>query len=406
MNTDDKPLLIDAIVAEAEGIKALRHRLHAHPELGYEEFHTADLVAECLQAWGIPVHRGLGKTGVVGVLRAGQSSRAIGLRADMDALPIQEQNRFAHASTIAGKMHACGHDGHVAMLLAAAQYLVTHARFDGSVYLIFQPAEEGGAGADAMIQEGLFDQFPMQAVFGLHNWPGIPAGQFAIAPGPVMAAFRTFRIQVCGRGGHAALPHRSLDPIPVAAQIVGALQTIVSRNIDPLDAAVVSVTTIHAGQATNVIADSCEMTGTVRAFSNEVMALVEARIRELVQYLCAAHGMEAEFEFYPGYPPTVNHPQQAALARGVMVSIVGEDEVLPQRPTMGAEDFAFMLQHVPGCYAFIGSGTGVHRSEGHGPGPCELHNASYDFNDEVLSLGATYWVRLVEACLPCMAVNP
>lgn len=394
------PKLIPEIVANYDEFRRLRHDLHAHPELAFEEQRTSDVVAEKLSQWQIPFHRGLGKTGVVGMLKAGQSPRAIGLRADMDALPIQEQNRFAHTSQHPGKMHACGHDGHTAMLLAAAQHLAAQRNFDGTVYLIFQPAEEGAGGADEMIKDGLFELFPMQQVFGMHNWPGMGVGQIAASEGPVMAAFSNFRIVVRGKGCHAAMPHLGLDPLPVAAHIVTALQTIVSRSLNPLDTAVVSVTTIHGGQAYNVIADDCELTGTVRAFSAEVMAMIESRMRELVNHICQAHGLGGEMEIRPGYPVTVNHPQPVAVARQVIAELVGGNNLLNQQASMGAEDFAYMLQQVPGCYCHIGNGSGVHRAIDHGAGPCELHNASYDFNDELLALGASYWVRLVGACLP------
>lgn len=398
--TETFPKLIPEIIANTDDFRQIRYDLHAHPELAFEEHRTADVVAAKLQQWQIPIHRGLGRTGVVGIVKAGQSDRAIGLRADMDALPIQEQNQFAHASKRSGKMHACGHDGHTAMLLAAAHYLASHRNFDGTVYLIFQPAEEGAGGADAMIKDGLFDLFPMQQVFGMHNWPGVAVGQIAVSEGPVMAAFSNFRILVCGKGSHAAMPHLGLDPLPVAAQIVTALQSIVSRSINPLDTAVVSVTTIHGGQAHNVIADGCEMTGTVRTFSAEVMTMIERRMRDLVEHICLAHGMGYELEFHPGFPVTVNHRQPVAIARQVISALVGESNLLNQQPSMGAEDFAYMLQQVPGCYCHIGNGDNDHRVNGHGAGPCELHNASYDFNDDLLAIGASYWVRLVEACLP------
>jgi len=374
----------------------LRRDLHAHPELCFQEQRTADIVAAKLAEWGIEVHRGLGQTGVVGIIQSGTSERAMGLRADMDALPMTEANTFAHASTYPGKMHACGHDGHTAMLLAAAQYLATHRDFDGTVYLIFQPAEEGGGGAREMIKDGLFDKFPMQAVFGLHNWPGMALGQMAASPGPVMASSNEFRITIRGKGGHAAMPHNALDPVPVACQLVQAFQSIVSRNVKPIDAAVISVTMIHTGEATNVIPNRCELQGTVRTFSSEVLDLIEQRMRVMTEHTCAASGLSADFEFKRNYPPTTNSAHEAEFCRQVMTSIVGADRVLAQEPTMGAEDFSFMLQAKPGCYAFIGNGDGDHRSLGHGGGPCMLHNPSYDFNDALLPLGATYWVRLVE----------
>ncbi|MCQ8105297.1 M20 family metallopeptidase [Methylomonas sp. SURF-2] len=391
--------LLPEIVAETAAIQEFRRDIHAHPELCFEELRTAERVAEALQAWGICVHRGLGKTGVVGTIKAGSSPSAIGLRADMDALPILEQNGFAHASVYPGKMHACGHDGHTAMLLAAARYLARHKNFDGTVHLIFQPAEEGGGGADAMIKDGLFERFPMRAVYGMHNWPGIPVGQFAVGEGPVMAAFDTFRVVIRGKGCHAALPHLGLDPVPVSAQIITAFQTILTRSANPLDSGVLSVTTVHVGEAKNVIADSCEMTGTLRTFSADLMNLIQQRMTDIVKHTCLAHGMTGDIEFTEGYPATVNDPQQAELCRRVMAGIVGKENVLRQQPVMGAEDFAYMLQQLPGCYCFIGNGQGEHRLPAHGLGPCTLHNASYDFNDEILPLGATYWVKLVESCL-------
>ncbi|QSB02921.1 amidohydrolase [Methylomonas sp. EFPC1] len=392
-------VLIPEIVANIASIRALRRDIHAHPELCFEEVRTAELVAAKLTEWGIPIHRGLGKTGVVGIIKAGSSDKAIGLRADMDALPMHEQNSFAHASRHPGKMHGCGHDGHTAMLLAAAQYLATQRHFDGTVYLIFQPAEEGGGGADEMIKDGLFDLFPMQAVYGMHNWPELPAGQFAVSPGPVMASLNTFRIVICGKGCHAALPHLGLDPVPVAAQMIMAFQTILTRSANPLDSGLISVTMVHAGEATNIIADTCELAGTVRTFSNQLLDLIETRMREIARHICLAHGMECDFEFKRSYPPTVNHREAVETSRSVMTSIVGDRHVLEQKATMGAEDFAFMLQKLPGSYCFIGNGAGDHRSIGHGAGPCALHNTSYDFNDDILPLGATYWVRLLETCL-------
>lgn len=398
-NTLQQTALIPEIVANIEGIRSLRHDIHAHPELCFEEHRTSELVAATLSDWGIPVHRGLGKTGVVGIIKAGGSDRAIGLRADMDALPMQEQNRFEHKSRHPGKMHACGHDGHTAMLLAAAQYLATNRHFDGTVYLIFQPAEEGGGGADAMIKDGLFELFPMQTVYGMHNWPGLAVGQFAVSQGAVMASLNTFRIVIRGQGCHAALPHLGLDPVPVAAQMIMAFQTILTRSANPLDAGLLSVTMLNAGEATNIIADHCELAGTVRTFSNELLNLIERRMREIARHTCLAHGMDCDFEFTRRYPTTVNHPQPVAVSTQVMAGIVGAEHVMEQQPTMGAEDFAFMLQTIPGSYCFIGNGTGDHRYAGHGAGPCTLHNASYDFNDAILPLGATYWVKLVEECL-------
>jgi amidohydrolase len=391
--------LLDSIVTEAAAIVAVRRDIHAHPELCFQEVRTADVIAAKLTEWGVPVHRGLGGTGVVGIVKNGDSSRAVGLRADMDALPMQEFNTFAHASKHAGKMHACGHDGHVAMLLAAARHFAKNRNFDGTVYLIFQPAEEGGGGAREMIQDGLFEKFPMGAVFGMHNWPGGQVGRFAVSPGPVMASTAEFKITIRGKGGHGAMPHLGTDPVPVACQMVQAFQTIISRNIKPIDAGVVSVTMIHSGEATNVIPDSCELQGTVRAFRGEVQDLIEQRMKRIAEHTCQAHEASCEFEFHRNYPATVNSAAEAEFARKVMASIVGPDNVLVQEPTMGAEDFAFMLQAKPGAYCFIANGDGSHREMGHGGGPCMLHNPSYDFNDDLIPLGATYWVRLAEEWL-------
>ena len=394
--------VIDSLVTQAPGIASLRRDIHAHPELCFEEVRTADLVASKLTEWGIPIRRGMGTTGVVGIVHGrdgGACGRAIGLRADMDALPMQEHNAFEHKSQHAGKMHACGHDGHTAMLLAAAQHFAKERNFDGTVYLIFQPAEEGGGGAREMINDGLFTQFDMQAVFGMHNWPGMAVGQFAVSPGPVMASSNEFKITIHGKGGHAALPHTTIDPVPIACQMVQAFQTIISRNKKPVDAGVISVTMIHTGEATNVVPESCELQGTVRTFTLEVLDLIEARMREVAEHTCAAHQATCEFEFVRNYPPTVNSAPEAEFARRVMQGIVGEANVLAQEPTMGAEDFAYMLQVRPGAYCFIANGEGAHRMHGHGEGPCTLHNASYDFNDDLIPLGATYWVRLTEQWL-------
>ncbi len=391
--------IIADIDRQKSALIALRRDLHAHPELCFQERRTADIVALKLTDWGIPIHRGMGTTGVVGIVKAGTSSHAIGLRADMDALPMTEANTFAHASTVPGKMHACGHDGHTAMLLAAAQYLATHRDFDGTVYLIFQPAEEGGGGAREMIKDGLFDKFPMEAVFGLHNWPGMQAGHFAASAGPVMASSNEFKITLHGKGGHAAMPHNALDPVPVACQLVQAFQTIISRNLKPIDAGVISVTMIHAGEATNVIPNTVELQGTVRTFSLAVLDDIEQHMKLMTGQLCAAFGLSADFAFKRNYPPTINSAAEAEFCRQVMADIVGAERVQAQEPTMGAEDFSYMLQAKPGCYAFIANGDGDHRAVGHGGGPCMLHNASYDFNDALLPLGATYWVRLVERWL-------
>ncbi|WP_287923872.1 M20 aminoacylase family protein [Diaphorobacter sp.] len=394
--------IIDSIAREAAAIAEVRRDIHAHPELCFQEVRTADVIAAKLTEWGIPIHRGLGTTGVVGIVHGrdgGACGRAVGLRADIDALPMQEFNTFAHASKHQGRMHACGHDGHTAMLLAAAQYFSKHRDFDGTVYLIFQPAEEGGGGAREMIKDGLFEQFPMQAVFGMHNWPGMPAGSFAVSPGPVMASSNEFKITIRGKGSHGAMPHMGIDPVPVACQMVQAFQNIISRNKKPIEAGVISVTMIHAGEATNVVPDSCELQGTVRTFSTELLDMIERRMRQVAEHTCAAFEARCEFEFVRNYPPTINSPAEAEFARQVMVGIVGEDKVLAQEPTGGAEDFSFMLQAKPGAYVFIANGDGDHRAMGHGGGPCTLHNPSYDFNDALIPLGGTYWVELARQWL-------
>lgn len=390
--------LIDSIIEFRSELQRIRRDIHAHPELQFEETRTAELVASKLSEWNIPVLRGLGKTGVVGIIKNGTGARSIGLRADMDALPVQEINTFAHASRHAGKMHACGHDGHVGMLLGAAHHLSRHRNFDGTVYLIFQPAEEGGGGAKQMMDDGLFAQCPMDAVFGMHNWPGMPAGTFGVRSGPMMASSNEFEVTVVGKGAHAAQPYKGIDPIMAAIQIAQAWQTIITRNRNPVDAAVLSITQIHAGSATNVIPDQATLIGTVRTFTVDMLDVIEQRMHDIARHTAAAFGAQIEFRFKRNYPPLINHEKETRFAIEVMRSIVGEDKVDAQtEPTMGAEDFAFMLQEKPGCYVFIGNGEGDHRTEGHDLGPCNLHNASYDFNDDLLPLGATYWVRLAEA---------
>ena len=389
--------LVEPILAFQTELEQIRRDIHAHPELCYEEQRTSDVVAARLSEWGIPIVRGLGVTGVVGIIKNGTSNRSIGLRADMDALPMQELNTFDHASRHPGKMHACGHDGHTAMLLGAAHYLSRHRNFDGTVYLIFQPAEEGGAGARKMIEDGLFEQFPMEAVYGMHNWPGLPAGSFGVIPGPMMASSNEFHVVVKGKGAHAAQPHRGIDPVMVAVQIAQSWQTIISREKNPLETAVLSITQIHAGSATNVIPDEAVLIGTVRTFSTEVLDLIERRMGEIANGVAAGFNASVDFDFKRNYPPLINHPEQTAFAVEAMQAVVGAAKVdTAVEPTMGAEDFAFMLQAKPGCYVFIGNGDGDHRAGGHGLGPCQLHNGSYDFNDQLLPIGASYWVRLVE----------
>jgi hippurate hydrolase len=395
--------LFDPIIGLHAELQQIRRDIHAHPELCYEEHRTAEVVAQKLAEWGIPMLRNLAVTGVVGIIKKGTSDRAIGLRADMDALPMQEVNHFAHASTYPGKMHGCGHDGHTAMLLGAAHYLQQYAQFDGTVYLIFQPAEEGGGGARRMMAEGLFEQCPMQAVYGMHNWPGIAQGQFGVCPGPMMASSNEFEVIIEAKGSHAAQPHNSIDPVQIAVQIVQAWQTIISRNKNPLDAAVLSVTQINAGSATNVIPDDARLAGTVRTFSIPVLDLIETRMGEIAEHLARAHGASVKFQFRRNYPPLVNDAEATAFAVKVLQDMVGADNVdANTEPSMGAEDFAYFLQAKPGCYVFIGNGeaVGSHRAAGHGLGPCNLHNGSYDFNDDLLPIGASYWVRLAEAALP------
>jgi hippurate hydrolase len=394
--------IAEGIARQANEIAAIRRDIHAHPELGFEETRTADRVAAFLQACGIPMHRGMAKTGIVGVVHGrdgGACGRAVGLRADMDALPVQEQNSFGHASRYAGLMHACGHDGHTAMLLGAAAELARTRAFDGTVYLIFQPAEEGRGGAQAMVAEGLFERFPMEAVFGMHNWPGLPTGTFAASAGPVMASASIFKIVIRGKGSHAALPHLGVDPVVVACQLITALQTVISRNVKPIDAAVLSVTMVHAGEATNVVPDSCTLEGTVRTFSISALDVIEPRLLAIAEHTAQALGARVEVDFLRKAPPVVNTPHEAAFAAEVMRGIVGADRVREQEPSMPSEDFAFMLQAKQGAYVFIGNGEGEHRLAGHGLGPCMLHNPSFDFNDALLPLGATYWLRLAEQWL-------
>ena len=391
--------LIDSILADAPAIATLRRDIHAHPELCFQEERTADLIAKALTDWGIPIHRGLGKTGVVAIIKNGTSERAVGLRADIDALPMTEHNHFAHASVHPGKMHACGHDGHTAMLLSAAKHLATNRNFDGTVYLVFQPAEEGGGGAREMIADGLFEKFPMEAMFGAHNWPGMAAGQFALKSGPVFASSNEFKIVLRGKGAHAAMPHNGIDPVPAACQMVQAFQTIITRNKRPIDPGVISVTMIHTGEATNVVPDSCEIQGTVRTFTLDVLDMIERRMKQVAEGVAQTFELTCEFEFRRNYPPTINHDNETAFVGRVLTEMVGAANVQPFEPTMGAEDFSFYLQHKPGCYFLIGNGDGSHRVGGHGMGPCMLHNPSYDFNDELIPLGGSMWVRMAEEWL-------
>ncbi|MDP6968417.1 MAG: M20 aminoacylase family protein [Gammaproteobacteria bacterium] len=387
--------LIPELTARAATYVALRRDIHAHPELGYQEHRTAAVVVKWLQECGIEVHEGIGKTGVVGVIAGNQSGPGLALRADMDALAMTEENIFAHASNHPGKMHACGHDGHTASLLAAAEYMAQHRDFAGTVYLIFQPAEEGGAGAKAMIDDGLFERFAIDEIYGYHNWPGYPEGHVALSPGPVMASANEFKITITGKGTHAGMPHLGVDGLLVATHLVQALQSIVSRNTNPLESVVLSTTKIYASDATNIISDSCVLEGTVRCFTEDSLLLVEQRMAKLTVELCSAFGSHGELEFERRYPATVNHPQPTRHAARVAAQVVGADRVSDFFPTMGSEDFSFFLQIKPGCYFMLGNGDGEHRDSGHGMGPCALHNPSYDFNDQLLPIAASIWVALV-----------
>lgn len=383
--------LIPDIVARLDSHTEWRRDLHAHPELAYAEHRTSDFVAEKLHSFGIPVVRGLGGTGLVGTLRAGSGPGRIGLRADMDALPMSEQNEFPHRSRNPGCMHACGHDGHTVMLLAAAEHLARHRDFDGTIHFIFQPAEEGEAGAKAMMDDGLFTRFPVDGVFGLHNWPWLAPGEMMVRPGPMMAAMDIFEVTLRGRGGHAAQPHLAIDPVLVATQLVQAWQGIISRAVDPMEAAVLSVTQIHAGSAWAVIPDEAVLRGTVRTFKPEIQALIETRMRELGQGLAEAHQCSFTWRYEKRFPPTLNTPAETEDAARAGRTVFGEQAVRQDlAPSMGSEDFGWMLQEQRGSYAWLGSGGG---------GSCLLHNPRYDFNDEVIPLGATYWVTLARQFL-------
>ena len=393
----------DSISAIVGPIRAIRRDIHAHPELKFEENRTAEIVSSALRGFGIDeIHTGLGKTGVVGILRGRPGSKMLGLRADMDALPMTELNAFEHKSQYAGKMHACGHDGHTATLLAAAKIMSADRDFAGSVAFIFQPAEEGGGGARAMIADGLFDRFPCDAIFAIHNWPGLRVGEFGLNPGAMMASSNEFEITVCGKGAHAAMPHLGVDPVLIASHLIQAFQSLVSRETKPIDATVVSVTQINAGEATNVIPDTCVMKGTVRTFSAQALDTIEQGMARICNQLPLAFNAHADFSFLRNYPPTINHAKEAMLAADVAAEIVGESMVQRHvEPTMGAEDFAYMLQEKPGAYIFLGNGdtSGSHRSAGHGLGPCTLHNPSYDFNDDLIPIGATFWQLLAKRFL-------
>ncbi len=388
--------LLQALQARAGEFISLRRDIHRHPELAFEEHRTAALVADKLEGWGYAVERGIGGTGVVGTLVRGDGPKRLGIRADMDALPIDESTGTEWSSMHAGVMHACGHDGHTAMLLAAARHLAERGSFDGTLHLIFQPAEEGGGGALRMMEDGLFERFRCDAVFAMHNMPGIEQGHLVLREGAAMASSDYATITLRGIGGHGAMPHRAADPIVAAASIVMALQTIVSRNIDPLHAAVVSVGALHAGKANNVIPASAVMELSVRALDRDVRATVERRIKALVTAHALSFDVTAEVDWRPGYAVLVNSRAETAFARDVAVQLVGAEQVTPQGPPLtGSEDFAFMLERVPGSYVLIGNGTG----QGAGEGGCMVHNPGYDFNDHNIGVGSAYWVLLTELFL-------
>jgi amidohydrolase len=386
---DDQRRTIDSHVAE---LTAIRRDIHQHPEMAYEENRTADIVAKNLEKWGLEVHRGLGGTGVVGTLRRGDSNRAIGLRADMDALYIQEKNTFDHKSVHDGKMHACGHDGHTTMLLGAARFLAEHSEMDGTLHFIFQPAEEGLAGAKAMIDDGLFDKFPCDAVYGLHNMPGIETGHIGVRPGPILAASDRWTVVFRGTGGHGSMPHQGTDPTIAAAQFVIAAQTIVSRNTDPLDTTVISLGHLAGGDpgALNIIPSEVRIGGTARSFTKKARAILERRIPEVAEAVAAVHDCTAEAAYTKGYPATVNWTEQTEISIKAAEAAVGTTQVDPNiNPLPGGEDFAFMLQELPGCYAFIGNGLKS--------GDEFVHAPRYDFNDDIIANGVSYWVELAKA---------
>ena len=390
--------IIERIGTFHDELTTWRRDIHAHPELGFEEQRTADLVADRLQGFGIEVHRGLGKTGIVGRLRHGNSPRTIGLRADMDCLPILESNNFAHRSTHDGRMHACGHDGHTTMLLGAARYLAETRTFDGTVHFIFQPAEEGLGGAAAMVKDGLFDEFPCEVIFGMHNRPGLAVGKFQIRPGAMMAGGAFFDIAITGRGAHGARPESGVDPVVVASHMTAALQSIVARNVRPVDTAVVSVTKIHAGDAYNVIPEKAMLGGTVRCFSHAVMDLVESRMRQIAESVAAGFGATASLDFRRLFPALVNHDEETQFIADTAAEIVGEENVNRRSGlVMASEDFSYMLERVPGAYIQIGNGDGE--------GACEVHNPGYDFNDGALPFGAALFSRLVERRLARMGAE-
>ncbi len=373
-----------------------RHHLHQYPELSFKEKITSDYIASVLQSHDIEIHRGLAVTGIIATVHGQRDGNVIGLRADMDALPIQELNDFSYKSVHDGKMHACGHDGHSTMLLGAAIYLKENNDFSGTVHFIFQPAEEGGGGGRVMVEEGIFDKFPCQAVYGMHNFPGIAEGQFAVHETAVMAANETLNINIMGKGGHAAMPDKCIDPVVVGAQIISALQSVVARNVAPLNSAVVSITMVNAGTVSNVVPDNMQLTGSLRYFSHEVGDEVKEKIKNIVEGVSQSMGASATFESIPNYPATINTPEHAEVCANAAAMVVGENNVLRnEQPTMGSEDFAFLLNASEGAYIWIGNGLVPEDSKG----GCLLHNTQYDFNDEILPIGASYWIQLVKNIL-------
>ena len=389
--------VINRIAEFHEEMKGWRRDIHAHPEVAFEEQRTSDFVAEKLAEFGIEVHRGLATTGVVGLLegRSNRSGRSIGLRADMDALHIQELNDFDHCSRHDGKMHACGHDGHTTMLLGAAKYLAETRNFDGRVAFIFQPAEENEGGGRVMVEEGLFDLFPVEAVYGLHNMPGRAVGSVAMRAGPAMAAFDIFEVVITGKGAHAAMPHLGIDPVVTGAQIVTALQTIASRRTEPIDSVVLTVTQFHAGDTWNVIPETAVIRGTVRSFKKETQDRIETDLERIARAICESQGATMTLRYERRYPALVNSESETGIAAATAAKVVGEENVeVGAEPLMGSEDFAYMLEARPGCYIWLGNGV-----DG-GPGGCAVHNPHYDFNDEISVVGASYWATLVESTLP------
>ncbi|MDP0596158.1 MAG: M20 family metallopeptidase [SAR86 cluster bacterium] len=374
-----------------------RHYIHKHPELSFKEEMTSDFIASVLESNNIEMHRGLAVTGIVATVHGTKKGKAIGLRADMDALPIQERNEFSHKSIHDGKMHACGHDGHSTMLLGAAVYLKQNNDFSGTVHFIFQPAEEGGGGGRVMVEEGIFEKFPCEAVYGMHNWPGMAEGQFAVHDTAVMAANETLKITIKGKGGHAAMPDQCVDPIVIGAQIITAIQSVVSRNVAPLDSAVVSVTMVDAGFVSNVIPNEMNLTGSLRYFKSEVGNDVKKKIKTIAEGISQSMGATASFSSVPNYPATVNTPKHAKLCASAAEVVVGSTNVLRnEKPSMGSEDFSFLLNASEGAYIWIGNGL---VPEDGPEGGCMLHNTQYDFNDEILPLGSSYWVELVKGIL-------